>query len=1838
MEPILEFGYDDTKARLGVESFAELVVAKAEAMNVALSSVRADNLGDGAGLSRYAKSFTELEHSSERAAPKVDRLLSSLDHMSGTFSGGLGIGVAIGGLALLEKTLDKGIQKAREFQVAQISIAAHLTSAFNTRGSDGKIMDDKEAFKTNLVYAKKLQSELLTMSTQNHLTFQEQVGAFQASISAGARKGLNVDQILQLSNQAAMVGKAIGLHGQEIENAARLMVGGGVNVSRSAIGMNLGISNADLATRKGKDLYDFLNTRTKGFKAAQAEFGQSLEGTISTLESKIDVAASKIGMRFMTKAKPSLDGLISGISGKLAVKGEEGHENETDSQFAKRLADSQQNADKLDATIDALTAAFVNMFGAMEKIATSSAFQHLITILSELAQYADKIVLAAVFYGIGKAALSATLGVAKLVSGVRALAGITGVEDLISVLGGQGLAGKAGAGGAVIGRAAKAEKVAESLSSTLLGGGAVKGETELAKARRDALRAARDGTGMVDRAGQLMFNDWGRYKKQAADPIAEARARSMAIHHANAAEQIERKYSKLTKGLDTTIEDAANFGQFQPSAIRPDVNELHKQIMRNAAPASVDSIPFMARAKANRLADEMQAEAEKNQKEGFALPFNKDLFLKVNKDMSVLAQGLGPMERKAADYRSALAQKQPFALSGDDQRRAETFLAGDANHPVLSQAKSAEARLAGLTETVDRHVSDGSRLFDNFLDANGGVDKNKLAAYRKLSAERGYMIGEPKINKSSGTYTAAFQKASDQSIFTPAQEKAIREKADALDKEIAARKDKLESLGKTRTALTQPQTFPGFDTRKQEADNAAAEAQRLKEKYAQQKYEERRSAGLLTKQEKAVETTAKREADLTDYRRSVAQRDTLVKTKGLYDKVAGDGFAGAFPQGQREAYAGKSLALASKIESLSAEIDSHPGAYESLTKFQKLKFQGSRILNSAKGVAGGVAEDAANGAGNALMYGAGGLLIGQGIKDAGTDDQGNTNAFAGITGSMVQGAGVGMALGSVIPGLGTAVGGAVGAVGGGIKGVIDATIGKKIAEADAQARQGERDLSDMKDRFPNGVRVSDDNADIRKQQTLLARGNKQDPGKGNIWWNTLKETGGQGFFDEYQKNLIAAGQQRQDYNTPVDTDAARARIIADIADKTAAQKTNGVQREAAEAENNDKQYQAQLKSLSPLAELPDFKKMKENLDGLVKVAAIKGMGATGQLPGSWTTSQTLSNMTGLKYKEGEGLKDIVGRMEPSKGAFDDPDFQLARLMKRSPKLAAMYKQFQKTGLPEGQATPGESVLDQFNQYVNNQEAGAESKQHGQREDHYDKQVKRFTTDTNFSDEMARESAMAKSEHNDKLAELESGLASSRLEADKLFGDSSSAQGKKYVGGMMNRQVSDVMDERAKSVAEFGIKDIEERQKQFEQANADKMYPLQKRKAQLEVQSDAINADNLKLKGEDLVLRVKKLNLEMEQLALKPKDMQIERTQLNLQRDQIERQMAWQGVEQRRMAEDRPMQQREDQRGINAAQRGLDAAGAAANDLAGNLGSGRKALKAHLDERAEYEEAALHPFNGDKYLKDKKKSIEDAFGAAADGVGDAQDKKAKADQAPARHAEDYAKSLDDMNAASKENVVKLDQNTQALAKLAIEVKASALEKMGKFQEAAQLRQEGKTLKVEGDKNQIKTAEDKNNLSIMDEKYLADKTKRGFEASIFGLGRKKDLQDIGDDDAFMKKAVPFLKKNGVSVDADTLQEFYQATRTQAISKSAGDYIAAAGKAATGGARIPAMNAQQGQSRYAADHLAQSGGQDSGDINVPVSVQSTGITRDEYEKELPGVVKKAIDDWCRSKSRKP
>lgn len=195
--------------------------------------------------------------------------------------------------------ISEGIRMNAQMETVTLSIQAVTAASLI---SSGAVKDTGKAFALAGPAAQSQMEKLRIEALLTTATFEGLATALQQAIGPGLAKGLNLDQIRQLTVQIGQAAKSLGMPDYQIPQEVRALLEG--RIDRNArVGKALQITSADIAKFKGdaQGLFDFLDGRTKAFKLSGELAAKTFAGLASNVKDAFSfVAASGTTKTFET--------------------------------------------------------------------------------------------------------------------------------------------------------------------------------------------------------------------------------------------------------------------------------------------------------------------------------------------------------------------------------------------------------------------------------------------------------------------------------------------------------------------------------------------------------------------------------------------------------------------------------------------------------------------------------------------------------------------------------------------------------------------------------------------------------------------------------------------------------------------------------------------------------------------------------------------------------------------------------------------------------------------------------------------------------------------------------------------------------------------------------------------------------------------------------------------------------------------------------------------------------------------------------------------------------------------------------------------------------------------------------------------------------------------------------------------------------------------------------------------------------------------------------------------------------------------------------------------------
>ena len=187
-----------------------------------------------------------------------------------------GLAAAIQGLFA---ALASGVNFLKETEQRAFGIAGILTSLTDIGNAPTEF---NQALSISDTIVRRLNdAALATAATSKDLT-----AAFQGIVGPGLAAQLTLEQIITLSVTGVNAVKSLGLNSTQVVQELRDLVQGGIQPASSTVATALGISDSDVKRLKGngKEFFDFLIGKLRGFQIASGEFGNTFVGAFEQLK------------------------------------------------------------------------------------------------------------------------------------------------------------------------------------------------------------------------------------------------------------------------------------------------------------------------------------------------------------------------------------------------------------------------------------------------------------------------------------------------------------------------------------------------------------------------------------------------------------------------------------------------------------------------------------------------------------------------------------------------------------------------------------------------------------------------------------------------------------------------------------------------------------------------------------------------------------------------------------------------------------------------------------------------------------------------------------------------------------------------------------------------------------------------------------------------------------------------------------------------------------------------------------------------------------------------------------------------------------------------------------------------------------------------------------------------------------------------------------------------------------------------------------------------------------------------------------------------------------------
>jgi hypothetical protein len=242
------------------------------------------------GSTADTKGFDDLEHAA----------ISFIDVLKAGVGLDLG-GRLVSGIAeiprVFQSAIEAGVRFNATLEQAQLGIAAVIKQfdATKTKSFDTAMEESAAAIEL-----------LKTKANETPATFEELLGAFQATSGAAQAANIPLAKHVELVTLMSQALAGLGIRKEQIIQESRALITGNITEDAAAARI-LGITKADVETAKAQgQLYEFLSEKMSSFAEAGKRSGQTLTTALSNLEGQLTDIEAKA-------AKPVFDTLKEAV-------------------------------------------------------------------------------------------------------------------------------------------------------------------------------------------------------------------------------------------------------------------------------------------------------------------------------------------------------------------------------------------------------------------------------------------------------------------------------------------------------------------------------------------------------------------------------------------------------------------------------------------------------------------------------------------------------------------------------------------------------------------------------------------------------------------------------------------------------------------------------------------------------------------------------------------------------------------------------------------------------------------------------------------------------------------------------------------------------------------------------------------------------------------------------------------------------------------------------------------------------------------------------------------------------------------------------------------------------------------------------------------------------------------------------------------------------------------------------------------------------------------------------------------------------------------------------------
>lgn len=208
-----------------------------------------------------------------------------------------------------------GVRFNAELQASRVGFAGIIASAGRITDLQGRQLRGQEAFNAAVRAGERVQQTLLVRSLETTATVSELGVAFQQAVGPGLARGLNIDQISELSVLISQAATSINLSQQQLAEETRSILSGTARAQTTRLAALFGgaaeLNQLVRTAADGNELFSELTERLGGTAEAARRIANEIPGLANRIRGALEVVTGAAAVDFSETLRTTLQDIFN---------------------------------------------------------------------------------------------------------------------------------------------------------------------------------------------------------------------------------------------------------------------------------------------------------------------------------------------------------------------------------------------------------------------------------------------------------------------------------------------------------------------------------------------------------------------------------------------------------------------------------------------------------------------------------------------------------------------------------------------------------------------------------------------------------------------------------------------------------------------------------------------------------------------------------------------------------------------------------------------------------------------------------------------------------------------------------------------------------------------------------------------------------------------------------------------------------------------------------------------------------------------------------------------------------------------------------------------------------------------------------------------------------------------------------------------------------------------------------------------------------------------------------------------------------------------------------------